>query len=161
MYNNNYEEYMRSVLGYNNRNNVNSYNENYEQNYYANPLYNANSSYNTNTRMIKEGIEDLYPDTYRIINPIISRICQNNTKPLTKELLEEMTNEVCKCAELKDINDMRQSQMQDNKDNRKTSVHRNSILRDLIKILILNKILGGNLLPGRPRYNLYENFPRI
>ena len=54
---NEYEEYMMSVLGYNNRNNTDLYNENYEPNYYF------THTYNNYTRM-EDNVEDLFPDIF-------------------------------------------------------------------------------------------------
>lgn len=175
MYYNEYEDYMRSVLGYNNRNNANSYNENYEQNYYTMPTY------NNNTRMVKDNIEDLFPDIYKIINPMVCKVCQNNTRPITNELVEQMTMEVYNNIEVDEINvvnvnietresnnsktinqkqtenrEVKDSKKQpENIENRSISESRaprpnNPLLRDLIKILILNHLLGGGIFPGRP-----------
>lgn len=175
MYYNEYEDYMRNVLGYNNRNNINSYNENYEQNYYSTPTY------NNNYRMMQDNIEDLYPDIYKIINPMVCKICQNNTRPITNELVEQMTMEVYSNIEADEINivnvnietresnnsktiTQKQNENREVKDSKKqqesiedrsTNESRaprinNPLLRDLIKILILNQLLGGGSFPGRP-----------
>lgn len=174
MYYNEYEDYMRSVLGYNNRNSVNPYNENYEQNYYSMPTYNSNPI------MLKDNVEDLFPDIYKIINPMVCKVCQNNTRPITNELVEQMTMEVYTNIEADEINvvnvniETRESnniktinqkqtenrevkdskKQQESVENRSTNESRvprtnNPLLRDLIKILILNQLLGGNF-PGRP-----------
>lgn len=172
MYYNEYEDYMRNVLGYNNRNNINSYNENYEQNYYSTPTY------NNNYRMMQDNIEDLYPDIYKIINPMVCKICQNNTRPITNELVEQMTMEVYSNIEADEINvvninietndskivSKKQTENREVKDSKKQqeSVENrsanesraprinNPLLRDLIKILILNQLLGGGSFPVRP-----------
>lgn len=175
MYYNEYEDYMRSVLGYNNRNSINPYNENYEPNYYSMPTYNINN------RMVKDNIEDLFPDVYKIINPMVCKVCQNNTRPITNELVEQMTMEVYSNIEADEINvvnvnietrdsnsaktvNQKQTENREVKDskkqqgsseNRSTSESRaprvnNPLLRDLIKILILNQLLGGGIFPGRP-----------
>lgn len=174
MYYNEYEDYMRSVLGYNNRNSVNPYNENYEQSYYSMPTYNSNPI------MVKDNIEDLFPDIYKIINPMVCKICQNNTRPITNELVEQMTMEVYSNIEADEINivnvniETRESnnsktvnqkqienrevkdskKQQESAENRSTNESRaprinNPLLRDLIKILILNQLLGGGNFPGR------------
>lgn len=174
MYYNEYEDYMRNVLGYNNRTNVNSYNENYEQNYYSTPTY------NNNYRMMQDNIEDLYPDIYKIINPMVCKICQNNTRPITNELVEQMTMEIYNNIEADEINivnvnietresnnsktvtqkqtenrETKDSKSQESGENRNIQESRqrmpnNPLLRDLIRILILNQLLGGGFFPGRP-----------
>lgn len=172
MYYNEYEDYMRNVLGYN-RSNVNSYNENYEQNYYSTPTYN-------NYRMMQDNIEDLYPDIFKIINPMVCKICQNNTRPITNELVEQMTMEIYNNIEADEINivnvnietresnnsktvtqkqtenrEVKDSKSQEGGENRNTQESRqrmpnNPLLRDLIRILIINQLLGGGFFPGRP-----------
>lgn len=166
MYYNEYEDYMKNVLGYN-RNNLNSYNENYEQSYYSTPTY------NNNYRMMQDNIEDLYPDIYKIINPMVCKICQNNTRPITNELVEQMTMEIYNNIEADEINivnvnietrelsnsktvtqkqtenrEVKDSKLQESGENRNLQESRerrpnNPLLRDLIRILILNQLLGG------------------
>ncbi len=174
MYYNEYEDYMRSVLGYNNRNNLNSYNENYEENFYSNPTYNRNYP------MMQDNIEDLFPDIYKIINPMVCKICANNTRPITNDLIEQMTMEIYNNIEADEINivnvnietreannsktvnkkqiedrDVKELKNQDKNENRDFKETRqprpnNPLLRDLIRILILNQLFGGGFFPGRP-----------
>ena len=82
---NNYEEYMRNVLGH-------SYTpgNTYEQfdNNYANCMNdnfaNRNTSY-TNPYNNSSNIEDMYPDLYRLINPLVCDMCDKNNKPITED----------------------------------------------------------------------------
>lgn len=183
MYYNDYEEYMRDVLGYNSiQPNI------HKENYYASQMGMLNQlnqttqqnqvnqmhsnfiprNLNTNT-FFKSNIEDLYPDIYKVVNPVISKICKKNTKPITEDVLEDMVTEVFNNVNIDDINivninietkDTRKTSSKDirenkeNKDNRDDRRRRpnNQILRDLIKILILNQILSRNF-TGMPLFS--------
>lgn len=161
MYYSNYEDYMRMVLGYPPENS-NTYSM-YENNCYSMPINNSN----TMTNNIEE-IESLYPEIYRTINPMVCQMCDNNTEPISKELVEQMTERIYTTVE-GNINTTININVETNKkvENRnskepvKAEVKEtrqrmnNPLLRDLIRILILNRLLGGNRpprppFPGRP-----------
>lgn len=213
MYYNDYEDYMRSVLGYSNTN-ENTYcsNCNYGMNY--NDMDYNNISYRDTAT---SNIEHMYPEIYKLINPMVCRMCDNNTEPVTEYLIEQMTDDiydnVVNRVEVQNVINLNigtrevdetmaistQEKMQNLKENRETrggtsnlnSVskvsnssnkstltsskqndslnvnhdrsieseeretraplprRRNRLLRDLIRILILNRIIR----PGRPRPN--------
>lgn len=89
MYYNDYEDYMRSVLGYSNTNDNTYCNScNYGMNY--NDMDYNNSSF----RNTASNVEHMYPEIYRVINPMVCRMCDNNTKPVTEYLIENMTDEI-------------------------------------------------------------------
>lgn len=184
MYYQNYEDYMRSVLGYpmDNKNTYNSYEE-YESSIYEQPAYSDRNS---------EEIIQLYPEIYRIVNPMVQKICEANTQPITKELVNQMTDEIylnlesnvevdnivnvrvnlpkeeassnskSRTQEVSKTNRNSSSSKLDNsveEENRETRQrNRNPILQDLIRILILNRLFGGNF-PGRPRPPHRPPFP--
>ena len=180
MYYQNYEDYMRSILGYPIK----------EQNLFSNTYNNySNMEYESLTPMPRYSKEilDLYPEIYKIINPMVCKVCETNTKPITRELLEQMTDEIYWNIEsdpsdyvsqvvnvkvnLPNQEEKRQSKTvgsninnsskvaslkRENRIEEKTNTEsrkllRNNTLRDLIKILILNQLLGGNMKPPRPR----------
>ena len=89
MFYNDYEDYMRSVLGYSNTG---------ENTYCSSCNYGINYNdmdYNSNYRdFAKSNVEQMYPDIYKIINPMVCEICDNNTKPVTEYLIEQMTDDV-------------------------------------------------------------------
>ena len=178
MYYNDYEDYMRSVLGYNNTNaNMpNMYNSDY---YMPNRMQAVMPTYqNENTAMqMQDNIEDLYPDIYKIVNPIVCRVCQNNDKPITNDSIEQMITEVYNSIEADDINivninvetgnigntevnnrsveNRENKNTQDKRDSRPAEEKRqrrpnNPLLRDLIRILILNRLFGRNRPGNRP-----------
>lgn len=188
MYFQSYEDYIRTILGYPVQNEM-SYNTypNCSYEYIEQPRYSSE-------------IMDLYPDIYKIINPMVCKICKANSKPITRELVEQMTDEIYLNIEndttieedvvnvrvnlpptkpenssnnrqvrTRDLNNENISSKK-MKDNRQENVNnankvddsqnriirpfrRNNTLRDLIKILILNQLLGGRRphIPNPPR----------
>lgn len=183
MYFNDYDEYMKSVLGYNNKNNMNLYSEDYSENYYSTPTYQV--AYRNN-----ENIESLFPDIYKTINPMVTRMVNNTNEPITKDLVERMTSEIYDSLIANDVNLINinietvdsnfqtkdnEKQLQ-NRDLKKqpiearsiqeekresrgtcTKCNNNPLLRDLIKILLLNGLSGRRPIP-RPPYP-GPNFP--
>lgn len=168
MYYQNYEDYMRSVLGYP----IEGQNT-YQMNYFEDTRNCMIPYQNT-----KE-LEDCYPKIYKIINPIVCEVCDRCNEPVTRDTVENMVEEVYKRIEINNeiaikINiDNRSSEKEiENKTNvvkpnsirsinsestRKTEEiesrqrrPNNPLLRDLIRILILNRLLGGGFFPGRP-----------
>ena len=131
-----------------------------------------------------DNVEDLYPDIYKIVNPLVCRVCQNNTKPITNDLIEQMISQVYSNIKADDINIVNinvetgdivdkeiNNRVQENRD-LKSSKDRsevrsseetrnrrpnNPLLRDLIRILILNRLFG-NQRPG-PRPPMRPPFP--
>lgn len=187
MYYNDYEDYMRSVLGYNAANtSSNMYSADY---YMPNRMQAVMPTYQNESMgvQMQDNIEDLYPDIYKIVNPIVCRVCQNNNRPITNDLIEQMTTEVYNSIEADDINivninietgdinnkeinnrhidtkDVRDSKIsQEKKESRGKEENRqrrpnNPLLRDLIRILLLNRIFG-NQRPG-PRPPMRPPFP--
>lgn len=178
MYYQNYEDYMRSVLGYPAQSRQNTYETTYEMQYMPDVTYVNPSNYNRE-------MLDLYPEIYQIVNPMVCKICESNTKPLTRELLESMTDEIYSNLESdpkmdtvvnvrvstqapsseksnrvssssssssssnsstksKREEESKQSrEISESKDTRQ--IGGNKALRDLIKILILNQLLGGGI----------------
>lgn len=207
MYYQNYEDYIRNILGYpimttNNQyaGNTNSVTYNYD--------------YITNRPIYSQDILNLYPEIYKILNPMVCKICESNTKPITRELLDQMTDEIYLNIESDNLNSdldtvnirvniqkensensnkskinavnnttsNRRKQLENSveknkeknkEENRETGQReietrqnrrpRNPILRDLIRILILNQLLYGNPRPRpRPRpYYLDNSFNQM
>lgn len=176
---NNYEDYMRSVLGY----------SNFQNNTYQ-PYYNDYNNAQMNQYQAREQLyntEELYPEIYRIINPLVCQKCDNNNQPITEELVSQMTNEIYdnvvnrieiqnfinlnietrkmdeSTEKIKKENDSLNCSRVNNRvlsnsneksaENRSPVVpasrpRRNRLLSDLIRILILNRLLR----PNRPNY---------
>ena len=167
MNNQNYEDYMRSVLGYSptyaNSNNEYMYSEQED-------LYDNQEVQNP----IQETTQDLtefYPEIYKIIYPCVCKLCNvNSTNKLTKELLEQMTDEIYRNVEPEDnVQTVRQLPPLKNGDVRNPNAkeefkdigtrQNNYLLRDLIRILLLREWgrpprppmgPGGPGIPPRP-----------
>ena len=161
MYNQNYEDYLRSVLGYNGQPEIyNNYNNIYtypEFNYYRN---------SGNMMMNNENLEDEYPEIYRIVYPMVQKVCERNmNRQITKDMIDEMTNEIYQNVEpnMTEVNlnvqargeeKLVNAKQTEKKVERETRQRRNSILNDLIRILILRE-LGI----GRPPFRARPPFP--
>ena len=101
MYYQNYEDYMRAVLGYPIE----------RQNTYSNANNTSYLQFNDTNLAYQNAIQtssqeddflDMYPDIYRIVNPMVCKVCENNNEPITKELVMKMTDEVYRNLEEKE-----------------------------------------------------------
>lgn len=153
MYNSNYEEYMQNVLGYNIR----------PQNTYQMPenIYEMQrgSSYEN------MDLENLYPDIYRMIQPMVQKVCMRATGVINEEIIRSMTDEVYNAMteETREVKDVKKSSNEvrtnSSQNVRKVEEPRqnNFLLRDLIRILIIKELLRRR--PGRPPMRPGPNFP--
>lgn len=156
MHNESYEEYIRSILGYPNYNNSSCCENDY------NPNMASERNNETNRQL-----EACYPEIYKVVYPMVNKACANNTKPITSELIDELTNEIYTAVENDteiNININLTNEIQSS-GNRNTSSRvktesakeipqnrgedrqfRNRGLQDLIRILLIRELLGR---PGR------------
>ena len=169
MYYQNYEDYMRSVLGYPMEN----------QNTYRMETIGEQFNNNIMYRNTKE-LEECYPEIYKMINPIVCEVCDRNTN-VTRNDIENMVEEVYQKVIVNneitvrlnidnrsvDKEENRNNNVKTNNsriisnepirqtrevENRQRRPNNNQFLRDLIRILILNRLLGGGQgRPPRPR----------
>ncbi len=145
---NEYEEYMRSVLGYNNT----------QQNTYLRNENNYNNTINVNQNI--QEVNNLYPEIYGIVYPLVQKMCSKRINiPLTEEVISQMVNEIYDIVEP----DNETKETQENTKNgdvrnpRAREIRRpprrdNRLLRDLIRILIIRELFGN-------RNNAYPNQP--
>ncbi len=92
MYNESYEEYIRSILGYPNYQNtdfMNTYNNDYIDN---RPRNVSNAE-----------IEECYPEIYKIIYPMVRKASNDNIEPISPDLIERMTDEIYSSIEADNI----------------------------------------------------------
>lgn len=164
MYENEYEEYMRSVLGYPTNNT-----------YIGNSFPYRNSVKN-------QSYENLYPDIYKMLKPMVDKVCENyRNSTISNDVLEAMATEIYQNIEsdinVVDINatvqEAESNLTRSNKggtSNTSTSNSKdenltrgccgNPTLKDLIKILLLNQIINNNSnRPPRPPFNPYPPRP--
>ena len=199
MYNNVYQEYINNMLG-----TIAKVHSNFE----TDVSREANFFQNFNTTNID--LEKFYPDIYKLLYPMVQTACMRNAKPITEETIDEMVRDIYSNFNADDVtifninltNDVRSSnqtneasKMSTIKTNSKTSPtetrsneedrnlrQNNSILNDLIRILLIRELLerpgnrpsfrpgfpgpGPGNPPFRPRnfgfeetnYDIYEHF---
>ncbi len=187
MYDNQYEEYIRSVLGYPNMTNMNQ-----------NQMY-PNGYPNPSQVNMKNDLEDFYPEIYKIIYPMVKKACEENMGANSRKEIEQMTDEIYAAIEdnnqinvninlgntvsttntnrTQNRNEMakeeiqkKNSEKQDTKnrnaENPNTDIEtrrtpRNNNLRDLIKILLIRELLRRrhNNFPPRPPHNRPQRPP--
>lgn len=156
MFDNVYQDYINSIIGSTNRNQMNFENT---------PFSVAPNVYNME-------LERYYPEIYKILYPMIQSACMRNTKPLTEETLNEMVKDIYSNFNAEDVNDVRSSsKLKDSSSTSKTSSKTDSsetrnrgeervirpnnyVLNDLIRILLIRELLGrpGNFPPNRPGF---------
>ena len=87
MYNNQYEEYMRNSLGYNmpmmnmNQMGMNQMN--------MNEMYESENNFSCN-----QVVDDMYPEIYRIIYPMVCKACMAVDENISEDLVSRMVNEI-------------------------------------------------------------------
>lgn len=137
-----YEQYMRNVLGYQamNNNTYDMYYDNWDM---------SNMASMNNIQM--QELENYYPEIYTIVYPMVQRACSQNTRPITRELIDNMTDEIYYSIEDKEMLENRNKEEK----GEDRQIRRNTNLNDLIRILILRELLGRPGFPGgrppRPR----------
>lgn len=158
MYNQSYDEYIRSILGYPNNNQYDIYQDSigYDTRNIANFNQNQNNE-----------LESCYPEIYRVVYPMVKKACQNLSGPVTKETIDRLTDELYMNIEGNDevhlninlnnnvgnVNSTTsQTEKQVKKENRETRQF-NRGLSDIIRILLLRELLGRPGFPGnRPPF---------
>ena len=167
MYNETYEDYIRSILGYPTMSALNNEIEDYR---IQNMNYNQTWDMNTTSDM---ELENYYPEIYKIVYPMIIKKCDNITMSVTKEDIENMTNEIYYALEERDeiklninlTNEVRKAEISNNrakmpdkkpevkiselKSEKRETRQTNRNLRDLIQILLIRELLRRRR-PGRP-----------
>ncbi len=102
MYNETYDDYIRSILGYPTRNQLEQYNhepqeyQGYQE--YRNPTFNTNINISGNN----VELENSYPEIYKIVYPMVTKKCDNmRGETITRDDIENMTDEIYYALEAK------------------------------------------------------------
>ena len=158
-----YEDYMQNLL----RDNYSPYQYTYEpmsrNTYYYNQIEDYdqlcyNSPYNncakkSFSRNLVTDIEKLYPEIYQIIYPMIKKALIQNTRPITENTLNEITNDIYNNIESENIINIKTDIANSRNENKpiqntkNTSVvteenrHINNSICDLIKILLIRELI--------------------
>ena len=120
-----------------------------------------NYPYSYQTREVNQAqdLEKYYPEIYKIVYPMVRKVCMKNNRYYEKDVIDEMVEEVYRnIQESEDAvelnitlnNDVRgESKEESAKEDRnkneieeKRQVRRNNGLNDLIRILILRELIG-------------------
>lgn len=95
MYNETYDDYIRSILGYAPAKGYeDSYQDYRNQNMSMN--YNMNSNMNTNYMNTTSDmdLESCYPEIYKIVYPMVCKKCDSVRMPVTNDDIQNMTDEI-------------------------------------------------------------------
>ena len=166
-----YEEYMQNFLNYPAGEYQNMYGQ-MQGNYTYNP-YNCEMprffEQNCNTGYCKpmqnNNLEEFYPEIYKVIYPMVKKVCMRNNGPLNEDTINNMVDEVYSNIETNEAINLNITINNDIKGENKTVTEnrisnektqnresrKNNTLNDLIKILILRELLGRQNRP-RPYY---------
>ncbi len=162
MYDGTYDDYIRSILGYP-QNNMYDYNYN---------DFRAQNNNNISQEVSNVGLENYYPEIYKIVYPMIAKKCQNTRGQLTNDDIENMTDEIYSALEgqneiqlninlannvrtasnnLNSIDKKAQVKVSESSKEKIETRQVNSGLRDLIKILLIRELLNRpGIFPPRP-----------
>lgn len=178
MYNNQYEEYMGNLMGYNGMPmmNMNQMNTNQMNMNNMTEMYESENNFSCS-----QVVEDMYPEIYKIIYPMVCKACMAVNENISEDLVSRMVNEIYMNVEnMETVQECRGNSIsvspQTSKSSKSDSLNsssrtgsslsssssnsntsssrqqetrqRNPLLRDLIRILVLRELLGN---PGRPR----------
>ena len=155
--NESFDDYIRSILGYPNINNTMCQ---------GNTMSNYNMSMNNQNMFTSnvntQELEDCYPEIYRIVYPMITNRCSRIEEPITRNLVDRLTEEIHSAIEVNNeinVNINLQNEVQTLNTNRSKATPTtsstkkeenqredrqfgNQTLRELIRILIIRELLG-------------------
>lgn len=145
MYNETYDEYIRSILGYP------------SNNLYSNGYQSYDDRNNAYQNLENTELDSYYPEIYKIVYPMIKTKCNNFRGNITNEELDNMTDEIYFALDSNESVEVRSSNTTnvsnamkatgDKKTENRETRQINRSLRDLIRILLIRELLNR---PGRP-----------
>ena len=136
-----YDEYMRSLMGYPSMRT--------SMNQPMNPGMTQFSNMDTCT----DDLERMYPETYRVVYPMVCSACDNIRTPVTEEMVDMMTDDIYDRVEADgrikiDISVEVRNNEETPENRQRRPRRRNRFLRDLIRILLLRELIRRR----RPRF---------
>lgn len=163
-----YDDYMQNFFGVD----YSPYENTYDLNYRNTSFYNQSEDYNHFNypfNYMYQGfsfmnavtaLEDLYPEIYKIIYPMVQKACSQNTHPINDDVLDEITNDIYSNIEADNIINLNINIDNNRNENKSISNSKNvdsenkdkrhfNPVRDLIKILLIRE-LGGKSNFNRP-----------
>lgn len=167
-----YEEYMQNLLGYPMRSYPNTYEEQNLNSY----NYNMSNTYAENlarqewqNMASSEELEDCYPEIYNIVYPMVKKACMRNTRPLTREVIDSMVDDIYsnletnnrielninlnnevrstrpECANTDSNVGSNKKDVENRNQGQENTIRenrQNSAINDLIRILLIRELLG-------------------
>lgn len=121
----------------------------------------------------KHHLEKCYPEVYKVIYPMVTNACQNTNGPVTEELVNNITDEIYFAVEaetevklninltntvktketdtkMKNVTVKKVENREETKEDRSRRRPRNTVLNDLIKVLVVRELIGGERAPVPP-----------
>ena len=152
-----YEDYIQSMFG-------NWQTQNYQDTYDFNNIggnpynYMNNYGYNSFNRNISVtadiDLEELYPEIYKIVYPMVKKACDRVSSPITREVFENMVDEIYSNIEVSDTIDLHINVSNDiknvnsinnrgglKKEEETRETRQSSLAKDLIQILLIRELL--------------------
>lgn len=133
-----YDDYMRDALGYSNMN-------------YPNTCMNTQATYQ-GMYPSYDNLERMYPNTYRVVYPMVVLMCNRVTMPITESVLDRMTDDIYDRAKVDGRINIEDSLETENREDGSTRENfdeetrqrprRNPFFRDMIRILLIRELLG-------------------
>lgn len=134
-----YEDYMRSVLGYQSMNSYQDTYNNYE-NYSSydavpttaqmqmmqNPNIQSMRQITAMNNMQIQELEKCYPDIYRIVYPMVQKACSENRREINTQLIDRLTDEIYSALEDTELLEDRGASESEIKENIKSSATANA-----------------------------------
>lgn len=166
MYNQNNDNYIRNLLGYNLDNNA--YVSNNMNPYEYNSFNMSRMDIYNNMPENFINLEEYYPDIYNIVYPMIQKEVNENNRTINNQNIEAMVDRIYYSIEMDESFENRSSTVNQNEKKEDKSInkqdvkkedrnietrHQNSLLKDLIKILLLRELIRK---PGRPGNNSFR-----
>lgn len=153
-----YEDYMQNLLGYRINPMQNTYEKYNNINMPMENFYQCSSTApNIQCGVQNIDLEKCYPEIYKIIYPMIKKVCMTNTEPITEENIERMVNEIYNNIETGDsitlninlgnnlvntTNGNREVLTKKEESRATESRQNNFLMNDLIRILLIRELLG-------------------
>ena len=136
-----YDEYMRSLMGYPSmRTSMNQ------------PM-NSGMNQFSNMDTCTDDLERMYPETYRVVYPMVCSAYDKIRTPVTAEMVDMMTDDIYDRVEADgriniDISVEVRNDNEASENRQRRPRRRNRFLRDLIRILLLRELIRRR----RPRF---------
>lgn len=117
--------------------------QNYMNNFYS-PYHNT---YEPMSKNIKE-IENMYPEIYKIVYPVIQKTCNVNNRPISENVLDELTDNIYNIIETNNATNSGETvsniieEKKSTQDNNREISKNNGHIKDLIKILLIRELIN-------------------